>query len=514
MARKRTDPTIIKYMRIVTTDNDGKFAGSVKIYDEEKTAEYFDMEVLFQADEKVPVVSMTCVYFNDTRKRENLEKLKEGQMSVLEFMASDEDTSKIYDNLGIRLDLYNAQTDEVKAEINAAANKYKASVTPENVAEIANGSIYAVLANYSDAVNMKNLVAGFDIEAKKVCISKNDLIISEQVSKLSPVEQNNIAANVVENRPKSGFGDYDEFYKAIRTSMFLEFANNSHYMELSDLILENTDILNDEMTQLKNQTNIQVLDAAMADVILQASKSKFTDIDAFISAVKKALTTAESQHGSGSTGGGGGGSTGGGSSTSMWGNMENQSNASTETGNESFTDLANYTWAKAAIESLAEKGIVSGPGGGIFEPGRDITREEFVKLICEAFNLGSANVDVKFDDVNSSDWFAPYISTAVERDIVQGISDTAFGTGMKITREDMAVIIYRAIKAMGIDISGNGIGFADEDSAADYAKLPISILSANGIINGVGDDMFAPKKNAERAEAAVIVYRCMEKLSI
>ena len=85
--------------------------------------------------------------------------------------------------------------------------------------------------------------------------------------------------------PKGGFNDYGEFYKAIRNSMFLRFANTTHYMELNELILSNTDILENEMNQLKNETNTNILDAAMADVKRQSAQTNFSDIKTFIQVV-------------------------------------------------------------------------------------------------------------------------------------------------------------------------------------------------------------------------------------
>ena len=105
-----------------------------------------------------------------------------------------------------------------------------------------------------------------------------------------------------------------------------------------------------------------------------------------------------------------------------------------------------------------------------------------------------------------------YVSRAVEMGVISGISDTSFGTGLCITREDMAAIIYRAMERAGIEMSAEGKSFADESDISEYAKQPVSILSGSGIISGMGNNEFQPKANAKRAEAAVIIYRCMAKL--
>lgn len=520
MARQKDNPSDIRYMRIVTPDDDGSFTGSIKIYDKESTADLFDMEVLFQADEDVPAVTFALTYFNDKKKNENVDKMGTSVKGMLDFMTSDNEGMKIYNNMGVRLDLYNAQESAIKNKINTAANGFKVSATAENVVEIANGSIYAILAGEVKSANdLINIIGGFDEESKTLQIKKNSVADTERYSKLSNEDQAWIASNVYANMPKEGFNDYEELYKAVRKSIFLRFVNTTHYMELNELILSNTDILENEMTQLRNTTNVNVLDTTMGDIRRQAESSNFTNIETFIGAVDSALTKASSENGSGSSSGGssgggvssGGTSSGGGIKISLM-SGDGNSAINPETINNSFNDLAGYDWAVGAIKELAAKGIVNGISDDRFEPGRNITREEFVKLICTAFDLGIGSTVLSFEDVGENDWFAPYICRAVELGIIEGISDTQFGTGISITREDMAVMIYRSMEKIGIELTGEGQGFSDENDIAEYAKHPINVLSGNNIINGVGDDMFAPKKNAGRAEAAVIIHRCMEKL--
>lgn len=523
MARQKDNPSDIRYMRIVTPDDDGNFTGSIKIYDKESTADLFDMEVLFQANEDVPAVTFVLTYFNDKKKNENVIKMSGTEdQGMLEFMASDPEGVKIYNNMGVRLDLYNAQEPAVKSKIDAAANGFKESATAENVVEIANGSIYAILAGEAkSASDLIDIIGGFDAESKTLLIKKNSIADTDRYSELGKEDQAWIASNVYANMPKEGFKDYEEFYKAVRKSIFLRFSNKTHYMELNELILSNTDILENEMTQLRNTKNVNVLDTAMGDIRRQAESSNFTNIETFIGAVNSALNKASSEINSGSGSGSGGSSGGGGASggTGSGGGIKislvpgaGSSVINPGNINNSFNDLAGYDWAAGAIKELAAKGIVNGISDDRFEPDRNITREEFVKLICMAFDLGTGSKVLSFEDVSENDWFAPYICRAVELGIIEGISDTEFGTGISITREDMAVMIYRSMEKIGIELMDEGQGFVDENDIAEYAKHPIRMLSGNNIINGVGDDMFAPKKNAGRAEAAVIIHRCVEKL--
>lgn len=84
-----------------------------------------------------------------------------------------------------------------------------------------------------------------------------------------------------------------------------------------------------------------------------------------------------------------------------------------------------------------------------------------------------------------------------------------FGIGSNITREDMAVIAYRTAVVCGLMEDGereSEFVFEDDAQISDYAKTAVYRLAEEEIINGVGDDYFAPKSNLTRAQAAKIIY--------
>ena len=167
-----------------------------------------------------------------------------------------------------------------------------------------------------------------------------------------------------------------------------------------------------------------------------------------------------------------------------------------------FSDMQNFDWAKEAVEALYDEKIVSGVGDNKFEPSREVTREEFVKMLAEAFKIPQSDEKINFSDVSESDWFAPYVFAAVAFGTVRGISEDLFGTGKSITRADMAVMAYRAAGLSKAD----GKTFADDGEIPDYAKEAVYALNAAGIISGTGDNKFSPAASANRAEAAKIIY--------
>jgi len=178
----------------------------------------------------------------------------------------------------------------------------------------------------------------------------------------------------------------------------------------------------------------------------------------------------------------------------------------------SFNDLSDALWAKDAIEALFAKGIINGTGNGSFEPLRNITRAEFVKILVEAFFDVDSSADEGFDDVSDSHWFKPYVATALKLGIVKGTSQTIFSPDLPITRQDMAVMVANSAKAASIDLPpANPALFVDDGEISDYAKIPVYKLYVNSIISGYPDGTFAPKGNATRAQCATLVYKLMQK---
>lgn len=184
-----------------------------------------------------------------------------------------------------------------------------------------------------------------------------------------------------------------------------------------------------------------------------------------------------------------------------------------KTQSSKFTDMSDAQWAIESVEALADMGIISGRTDTTYAPNENITRAEFAKIIVNAFMLGddTAEVDV-FSDVNKDDWYYEFIAAAYNIGIINGYDDGSFGVNDNITRQDMAVIIYRAAQAAGksFESMNEAIDFADGAYIADYAKEAVSVLQTAGIINGMSDTEFAPAENATRAQAAKITYEIIK----
>jgi len=175
-----------------------------------------------------------------------------------------------------------------------------------------------------------------------------------------------------------------------------------------------------------------------------------------------------------------------------------------------FSDIGNVTWAEESIEYLAKKGVISGKGDGKYYPNDLVTREELVKIIVEAFDV-MADGNVDFSDVAKDSWSYSYIAKAYNAGIINGVGENAFSPKSNITRQDMAVIIYRVAKERGIT-GATRSGFNDNADIADYAKDAVGVLYNAGIINGTGNNKYSPLDPVTRAQAAKVVYELLKSI--
>ncbi|MBR5508057.1 MAG: S-layer homology domain-containing protein [Clostridia bacterium] len=172
-----------------------------------------------------------------------------------------------------------------------------------------------------------------------------------------------------------------------------------------------------------------------------------------------------------------------------------------------FSDVDKDFWAYDTICELSEKNIITGYPNKTFMPGNDVTRAEFVKMLVNAFGI-DADKEFEFEDVGELDWYYPFIKKAHGAGLIMGTDDKTFSPNGKITREDACVIVYRYLSSLG-KLSDESKAFSDEESFSDYSKDAIKILSGNGIVNGVGDNIFSPKSNINRASCAFLILSCM-----
>ena len=271
-----------------------------------------------------------------------------------------------------------------------------------------------------------------------------------------------------------------------------------------DAILSKADLIDTH----KIPTYFELSDTKKRNVCEKTGNSaRYTSVDALLAAVELAAK-AENKSGGAPLGDKGG--TTSGNRGEYFAAVSEQQQPKPEA--VIFNDITDAHWAKQAINSLANKNIVSGYGDGSFRPNSFVTREEFVKMLVLTLNISLSASAESFDDVDSSHWCYPYVCAAISAGIVNGIDDTTFGKGRVITREEMATMTYRAINAVGLSISSaDKEAFADAASISSWAAEACTAMHRAGIIDGMGNNRFVPKENVTRAQAAKILYEVMTR---
>jgi len=178
---------------------------------------------------------------------------------------------------------------------------------------------------------------------------------------------------------------------------------------------------------------------------------------------------------------------------------------------KTFNDIKNH-WAKDDIEVLASKHIVEGVDANNFAPDKTITRAEFAAMMIRLLRIPEETYKGEFSDVKTGDWYANAIEAAYKAGIILG-DGSNMRPNDKITREEMASIamrVYGKLAAYNEEQLDKTM-FNDDNIISDWAKNAVANAVKQGIINGEPNNMFAPKGNATRAEAAAVIYNLLDK---
>ncbi|PKM47783.1 MAG: hypothetical protein CVV03_01820 [Firmicutes bacterium HGW-Firmicutes-8] len=185
---------------------------------------------------------------------------------------------------------------------------------------------------------------------------------------------------------------------------------------------------------------------------------------------------------------------------------------------KTFSD-ANSHWAKNDVEIAAARHFVSGVTKDSFAPNKDVTRAEFAVMLAKALSLTANSQAVAFKDVKAGDWFYSSVAAAVQAGIISGYNADTFAPNDKITREQMASMIARALRYKNAggaltqaEVSAQIGKFTDGSVVASWAASDVAAVAKESIIKGRSSGDFAPKAKASRAEAAVMLNRLFDKV--
>lgn len=173
-------------------------------------------------------------------------------------------------------------------------------------------------------------------------------------------------------------------------------------------------------------------------------------------------------------------------------------------------DMAGH-WARAQVQELIQRNVVSGYPDGTYRPETPVRRSEFIKLVTSALGeVAPTDQADLFAEVPESHWVQPYLAAATEQGIVAPM-DYPDGIDVDgyIPRAEMAVMVARAL---GLDPDDGTQEFTDADLIrADDQGYILAAVRA-GILSGFPDGHFGPNEQATRAQAAVMIHRLLRQL--
>lgn len=180
-----------------------------------------------------------------------------------------------------------------------------------------------------------------------------------------------------------------------------------------------------------------------------------------------------------------------------------------------FKDIKK-NWAQDEIEVLASRSITGGKTADTFAPDQKLTRAEFAVLLSRVLNLQGSEFEGIFPDVpESKGWAATSVEAAYKAGIINGDLKGSFNPDQEITREQIAAMIIRAVEFQNKDLLKDLKGdakFSDSSKVNAYAAEAVSQAAELGVIKGRSNNHFDPKDKTTRAEAAVMLYRLLDKL--
>ena len=168
-----------------------------------------------------------------------------------------------------------------------------------------------------------------------------------------------------------------------------------------------------------------------------------------------------------------------------------------------FPDVKDSEWYIKAVEFVCTNGLMSGYANGRFGPNDTLTRAQFAQIIYNKESRPQAEGG-KFSDVTTG-WYADAVNWAAAEGIVAGIGGGKFAPDRPITRQDLAVMLWRY--AGKPEPGKNELDFEDSNRVSGYAWKALCWASENGIVSGRGNGVLDPKGNATRAEAAQMAMK-------
>ena len=178
-----------------------------------------------------------------------------------------------------------------------------------------------------------------------------------------------------------------------------------------------------------------------------------------------------------------------------------------------FIDVNEDDWFYGDVEYVVTNGLFKGTSTTTFSPATEITRGMIVTLLGRLSEVETDEYEGdSFTDVNSEMYYAPYIKWAAEEGLVKGIGENKFAPDVAISRQDLAVILFRYATFIEFELPSTATeaDFEDADSIWDYAVEAIKAMQEAELVNGKPGNIFDPLNTSKRSEVAALFHRFCE----
>ena len=176
-----------------------------------------------------------------------------------------------------------------------------------------------------------------------------------------------------------------------------------------------------------------------------------------------------------------------------------------------FSDLSEQDWYYDDVVFAQVNGLLIGTASDTFSPQGPVTRATVATLLYRLAGEPAAEGAPLFTDVSQGAWYGQAVQWAAQAGVAQGVGGGRFDPDAPVSRQDLAVFLYRYMTYAGIEppVTQQYIVFADQEDIADYAQQAIQVLYKLGILQGVEEDSVNPLGGATRAEAAAMLHRLL-----
>lgn len=318
-----------------------------------------------------------------------------------------------------------------------------------------------------------------------------------------------ICAQMIKERPDTGYESYDAMKNAVLSASAMVEYNTAYAQSLPQVFEKYKSVCSVDISSIEQKYLSATLTKLKAKTVNKYSEIPGLLSEAYAEAKKEVDNKNQNTNNNGGHSSGGGSSSGGHSSGGGTAYRVSSDKVYVTPTKKpiDFNDISEAEWARTAIESLRNNGVLSGDGNGNFRPYDFVTRAEFVKIVVLGMNIPDSPDGCEFGDVSKDDWYYQYAAAAVKSGIIKGDTEKCFRGDEEISREDMAVILYRLCISKNATFRKTDKLFSDEGSVSSYARAAVNRLHSAGLIKGNDDNAFNPKSSTTRAETAEMIYR-------